>query len=113
MKPRDLQVAEGELQTARGAFDPWCGREAMAPLATTRAVASISRRDADPWWGTTFFGGYRASFGKFADYDGKLETNQYGELRGGVQVPSGAMVPSIGDEPTSPCRDRARLGQRR
>lgn len=86
---RDLQVAEGELQTARGAFDPVVrARGDGAPLGYYQSGrVDLYVETPTPWWGTTFFGGYRASFGKFADYDGKLETNQYGELRGGVQVP--------------------------
>jgi cobalt-zinc-cadmium efflux system outer membrane protein len=86
---RDLQVAEGELQTARGAFDPVVrARADGAPLGYYQnGRVDLLVETPTPWWGTTFFGGYRASFGKFADYDGKLETNQYGEIRGGVQVP--------------------------
>lgn len=86
---RDLQVAEGELQTARGAFDPVVrARADGAPVGYYQSGrVDLLVETPTPWWGTTFFAGYRASFGKFADYDGKLETNQYGELRGGVQVP--------------------------
>jgi outer membrane protein TolC len=86
---RDVQIAEAELQTARGAFDPIArARVDGAPLSYYQGGrADLSVETPTPWWGTTFFGGYRVSFGKFADYDGKLETNQYGELRAGLQVP--------------------------
>ncbi len=86
---RDVQVAEAELQTARGAFDPGLRlRTDGAPLGYYQGGrADLAVEAPTPWWGATFFGGYRVSFGKFADYDGKLETNQYGELRAGVQVP--------------------------
>jgi len=40
-----------------------------------------------PWWGANFIAGYRLGLGKFADYDGKQQTNGDGELRVGVQVP--------------------------
>ncbi|MBL9008612.1 MAG: TolC family protein [Myxococcales bacterium] len=86
---RDVQIAEAELQTARGAFDPIArARADGAALGYYQGGrADLLVEAPTPWWGTTFFGGYRVSFGKFADYDGKLETNQYGELRAGVQVP--------------------------
>jgi len=86
---RDVQIAEAELQTARGSFDPVArARADGAALGYYQGGRADMLVEAPtPWWGTTFFGGYRVSFGKFADYDGKLETNQYGELRAGVQVP--------------------------
>lgn len=86
---RDVQIAEADLLSARGAFDPIArARADGAPLGYYQGGrADLSIETPTPWWGTTFFGGYRVSFGKFADYDGKLETNQYGELRAGVKVP--------------------------
>lgn len=86
---RDVQVAEAELQSARGVFDPVVRvRADGAPLGYYQAGrVDLTLEQPTPFWGTTFYGGYRVSFGKYADYDGKLETNQYGELRAGVAVP--------------------------
>jgi cobalt-zinc-cadmium efflux system outer membrane protein len=86
---RDQQAAEAELLSARGAFDPTVRtRLDGAPLGGYRNGRFDLLLDVPtPLWGTSLFTGYRVSFGKFADYDGKLETNQYGELRAGFAIP--------------------------
>lgn len=85
---RDQQVAEAELLSARGAFDPTVRtRMDGAPLGGYRNGRFDLLFDAPtPLWGTNLFAGYRVAFGKFADYDGKLETNQFGELRAGLSI---------------------------
>jgi cobalt-zinc-cadmium efflux system outer membrane protein len=86
---RDQQIAEADLQSARGAFDPAVRvRADGAPLGYYQnGRVDVSLEAPTPAWGTTFFTGYRASFGNFPVYDGKYETNQYGEVRVGVSVP--------------------------
>lgn len=86
---KDQRIADAELLAAQGAFDPTVRtRLDGAPLGYYQNGRFDLMLDAPtPLWGTSLFGGYRASFGKFADYDGKLETNQYGELRAGIAIP--------------------------
>jgi outer membrane protein, heavy metal efflux system len=86
---RDRLAAEGALTAARGGFDPqlrasgtW---EATGAYPTLRAGAQVDQ--ATPIWGASVFAGYRFGRGTFASYDGKLTTNEYGEVRGGVRVP--------------------------
>lgn len=86
---RDLQAADAELLSARGAFDPAVRvRADGAPVGYYQnGRVDVMLEAPTPAWGTTLFTGYRAGFGKFPIYDGKYETNQYGELRVGVSVP--------------------------
>lgn len=86
---RDQQGAEAELVGARGAFDPAVRvRADGAPLGYYQnGRIDLLVEAPTPLWGTTVFGGYRVAFGKLAEYDGKLDTNQYGEVRAGVAIP--------------------------
>jgi outer membrane protein TolC len=86
---RDKQAAAAELLSAQGAFDPLVRtRMDGAPLGYYQnGRFDLSVEVPTPLWGATVNGGYRAAFGKFADYDGKLETNQYGELRASLALP--------------------------
>lgn len=85
----EKQGAEAELLAAEGGFDPlW--RTTGAVVATgqypTQRIDTVIEQPT-PLWGTSVFAGYRVGLGKFADYDGKLETNDHGELRAGLRVP--------------------------
>ena len=85
---RDVEGAEGGLRSARGGFDPiWRSTAAVetGKYPTFRAQTGIEQ--PTPLWGTTAFTQYRIGRGDFAVYDGKAETNQLGELRGGIRVP--------------------------
>lgn len=86
---RDEQAAEAELVAARGAFDPLLrGRGEGTALGYYRnGRADVLLDLPTPLWGASFFAGWRLGSGSFADYDGKLSTNEYGELRAGVAVP--------------------------
>lgn len=86
---REAAAADAEVTSARGAFDPLVrARLDGAPLgAYQNGRFDLLLEAPTPAWGTSFFTGYRASFGKLADYDGKLETNQYGEVRAGFSIP--------------------------
>ncbi len=39
------------------------------------------------WGGASYYGGWRVGDGRFAPYDGKLDTRSYGEWSGGVKLP--------------------------
>lgn len=81
--------AEADLLTAEGGFDPlW--RTTGAVTATgaypSQRIDTVIEQPT-PLWGTSVFAGYRIGLGKLADYDGKLQTNDHGELRAGLRVP--------------------------
>jgi outer membrane protein TolC len=90
---RETDIAEGELTAARGGFDSsWRTRAGTAPIGYYNPVLVDSFvTQPTPLWGTTFFAGWRlgvgASYTGIPVYDGKLETNDYGEVRAGVSVP--------------------------
>ncbi|MFZ5445932.1 MAG: TolC family protein [Myxococcota bacterium] len=85
----DLDAADGELQTAEGAFDPaWRTRVTGVPVSGYPQLRVDSIVEAPtPLWGATFFGGYRLGTGKFQSYYGERETWTGGELRAGAAVP--------------------------
>jgi outer membrane protein TolC len=81
--------ARGAAQEADGAFDlAWKSRATFAPLGYYRntRLDSIVEQPTTIW-GARAFAGWRLGSGDFAVYDGKLETNQYGEARAGLFVP--------------------------
>lgn len=85
----DKKAAEGELLAAEGGFDPlWKTMGALVP------VSGYPQQRLDTWleqptplWGASLMAGYRIGRGSYPAYDGKLETNNYGEVRGGLRVP--------------------------
>lgn len=85
----DVDWAEGEARAARGAFDPVLkSRANIDPMGYYHNQQLDTVLEAPtPFWGTTFFGGYRLGLGDFASYDQKLATRSQGEVRGGMQVP--------------------------
>lgn len=85
----DRVAAEAELMAARGAFDLNVrGRADATPLGYYKnGRFELSLEQPTPLWGMSVFGGWRLGAGSFADYDGKLETNDYGELRAGLALP--------------------------
>jgi outer membrane protein TolC len=84
----DRTAAEAEQLTAQGGFDPgWRTSAAVIPLGgypSQRLDTSVEQ--PLPFWGTSVFAGYRIGRGEFPVYDGKLETNQYGEVRAGARL---------------------------
>jgi cobalt-zinc-cadmium efflux system outer membrane protein len=86
---QERQAAEADWLAAQGGFDPALrSRLTHTPIGQypqTRVDATVEQ--ATPWWGASWFGGYRLGAGKIAPYDGKWETNEGGEVRLGVQVP--------------------------
>lgn len=86
---QDMDIAESELLSAKGAFDG--SIKANATTAPTGYYAN-NRMDMlvdqpTTYNGMSFFGGYRLGRGSFAPYDGKLATNSLGEIRAGARVP--------------------------
>lgn len=85
----DQRAAQAELQSAKGGFDPILKVKGdSAPFGNYRnGRFDVYLEQPTPLWGASAFAGYRVSIGDFADYDGKLVTNNYGEIRAGVAVP--------------------------
>ena len=86
---QDIDIAESELLSAKGAFDG-----AIKANGTTAPTGYYANNRMDMlieqptmYNGMSFFGGYRMGRGSFAPYDGKLATNSLGEIRAGARVP--------------------------
>lgn len=85
----ERELARTDLLSAQGAFDiGWQTRTAGVPLGYYQQLRIDSViEQPTTLWGTSVFAGYRLGAGSFADYDGKLVTNDLGEWRAGVKVP--------------------------
>ncbi len=86
---RERGMAEGDLQSAEGAFDvAWRTRGTVVPLGgyPSGRIDTVVEVPT-PYWGLTLFGGYRWGSDSFADYDGKQITNEAGEVRAGAILP--------------------------
>ncbi len=90
---RDRDAAEGELLAAEGSFDPqWRTRVNGGPVGYYNPL-TLDTQLTQPTqlWGTQLFAGYRfgqgLSYTGIPIYDGKVETNDWGELRAGLTVP--------------------------
>jgi cobalt-zinc-cadmium efflux system outer membrane protein len=85
----DLAAARGEKLAADGGFDPiFTGRawvDALGYYKDTHFDTMIEQ--GTPLWGASVFAGYRIGRGSFPDYSLGLATNDYGEVRGGLNVP--------------------------
>jgi len=84
--------AEGAVLTAQGAFDLSLNASASAVPGGyyNYGQADTSLTQATPWWGTSFFAGWRIGRGwdnGFPDYYGQRETLNAGELRAGATLP--------------------------
>lgn len=84
-----LSEAEYNYLAAEGAFDLQ-----FKSMGTTKPMGYYTNNATDavfekptPLGGTSFFAGYRIGRGKFPVYDGKRETNDYGEVRAGAIFP--------------------------
>ncbi len=86
---QDVGVAEGEKLAAKGGFDPiWRSRatwEVLGYYGSTRLDTVVTQ--PLPMLGATVFGGYKLGLGTYAAYDGKAQTLNFGEIRGGFVVP--------------------------
>lgn len=86
---QDRLAADADLLSSQGAFDiGWRTRAATTAFGYYRnyTIDSILEQPT-PFWGTTVFAGWRIGRGDFAVYDGKKETNEWGEVRVGINVP--------------------------
>ncbi|MDF3820783.1 TolC family protein [Leptospira sp. 96542] len=84
-----LSETEYNYLAAQGAFDLQ-----FKAMGTTRPMGYYTNNTADsmfekptPLGGTSFFAGYRIGRGTFPVYDGKQQTNEYGEVRAGAVFP--------------------------
>ncbi len=90
---RDRDAADAELLAAEGAFDPqWRTRAAGGPVGYYNPLTLDSQvTQPTRLWGAQLFAGYRfgqgLSYTGIPIYDGKVETNDYGEVRAGLTVP--------------------------
>lgn len=81
--------ATAGLLVAQGGFDP-----SLRASATVEPVSGYPKTYGNATvevptaiQGASLFGGYRIGRGDYAVYDQKLETNDHGEVRGGLRVP--------------------------
>lgn len=85
---QDRAVAEAEKLSASGGFDPsWRTSAAVIPIGgyPSQRLDTFVEQPL-PWWGSSVFAGYRLGLGAYPVYDGKLATNQYGEVRAGARL---------------------------
>lgn len=81
-------AAEGERLAAAGGFDPsWRTSGTVIPLGgyPSGRFDTVVEQPL-PFWGSSVFAGYRLGLGDYPVYDGKLATNQYGEVRAGARI---------------------------
>ena len=87
---QDQAAARGDRTAADGGFDTaFRTRVAGTPLSYYRnfRVDTVVEQPT-ALWGSTVFGGYRLGRGDVPDYDGKQLTNELGEVRAGLVVPT-------------------------
>ena len=86
---QERAIAAADLLSAEGGFDAsWKTKAAIVPIGyyeQTRIDSQLERPTA--LWGITPFVGYKLGRGRFAIYDQRLETLEYGEARVGVNAP--------------------------
>lgn len=84
----DQAAMRGELMAGDGAFDPVVKARALGDVSYYQSgIIDVGVDVPTPLWGTTFTGGWRLGAGDFPIYDGKLKTNDGGEVRLGLLVP--------------------------
>lgn len=84
-----IEKADAAALAAEGAFDPRLtvrGRDVPSAYYEQTTI-DTDLRALTPFRGISPFVGWRLGRGSFADYDGKLETLDGGEVRAGVTVP--------------------------
>lgn len=86
---RELDRADADFLSAKGAFDPM-----LKSYYAATPEGEYRNRNADVYleqptraWGAKLVGGYRVGAGRFGPYDERLATLDRGEWRGGVEVP--------------------------
>lgn len=85
---QDVLVAEADRMSASGGFDPtWRTSAGVIPLGgypSQRLDTAVEQ--PLPIWGSSVFAGYRIGRGDYPVYDGKLATNDFGEVRAGARI---------------------------
>lgn len=86
---RRKDMAAGEKLAAEGGFDTSVKLFTRADVVGIyqNQIVDLGIEQPTPYWGTTFFGGYRLGSGKFAIYDAKATTAEGGEFRAGLTIP--------------------------
>lgn len=85
---REIRKAEFDILAAEGAFDlalRGSANNTTGYYDTNRAEVNIVK--PTPFWGTSFFAGYRVSQGDFPDYYTPRRTTPGGEIRFGGRIP--------------------------
>lgn len=85
---REIRKAEFDILAAEGAFDlalRGAVNNTTGYYDTNRAEVNIVK--PTPFWGTSFFAGYRVSQGDFPDYYTPRRTTPGGEIRFGGRIP--------------------------
>lgn len=84
-----VQGYEGKLLNAEGGFDLKLSSKVFGvPIGYyDQFRAEVMLEQPTPWWGATFFGGYRLGVGDIPLYYGQYETLDGGELRLGGRLP--------------------------
>ncbi|MEO0651803.1 MAG: TolC family protein [Planctomycetota bacterium] len=85
----EIEIAEGELTSAQGAFDTQLGTDGFFRTEGFRDTQRINLGISQPTtaWGAVFEGGYKLGLGDFDFYEEGAQTNEGGEFRGGVTLP--------------------------
>jgi outer membrane protein TolC len=84
-----VDAARGDALATEGAFDPKLkvGGKGQPYGKYTKGQLAAVITQVTPWWGASFYAGWRRGFGSFAIYDGDLETLSGGELSTGFELP--------------------------
>lgn len=86
---RETDIAEAELRSAKGAFDPsWRTSVSGDPVGYYKEFRVSSEVQVPtPLWGTTFWAGWGYGDNDFPSYYGNYVTNAAGEARIGASIP--------------------------
>jgi outer membrane protein TolC len=85
----ERDIAAAELLQAAGRFDTVLGAQFDSDRGGFYPNERLTLGFDQPFsaWGASAYGGWRVGEGSFAPYDGKLQTRDLGEFRGGFKVP--------------------------
>lgn len=86
---QELEIAEGELTSARCSFDSrlFARGEAAPTGYYDRYTADLGIEQPTRLWGSRLFAGYRVGRGDFPADLGGVKTNEDGEVRAGLEIP--------------------------
>jgi outer membrane protein TolC len=86
---QEIELASGELLTARGGFDSrlFARGEAAPTGYYDRYTTDLGIEQPTRIWGSRLYAGYRLGRGNFPADLGNFKTNEAGELRAGLEIP--------------------------